>query len=141
MVANLKILGKPVGKQRPKFSRQGAFVKTYTPDKTLVYENFVKMLWIESGQQKLHGAILVEIVANFKIPASVSKKKRELMKGEYYTHKPDADNIAKIVLDPLNGLAFDDDSQVVVLTVSKIYSDTDEEYVELNLTEADYNGD
>lgn len=36
-----------------------------------------------------------------------------------YTVKPDADNIAKLVLDALNGHAFEDDSQVVWLLVSK----------------------
>ena len=37
------------------------------------------------------------------------------------TIKPDLDNIAKAVLDGLNGLAFDDDKQVVSLKVSKRY--------------------
>lgn len=35
------------------------------------------------------------------------------------TYKPDADNIAKAVLDAMNGLAFVDDSQVVSLSVTK----------------------
>ena len=38
------------------------------------------------------------------------------------TKKPDADNIAKAILDALNGLAFYDDAQVVYLQVSKRYS-------------------
>lgn len=33
--------------------------------------------------------------------------------------KPDADNIAKLVLDALNGVAYEDDSQVVGLVVVK----------------------
>jgi Holliday junction resolvase RusA-like endonuclease len=41
----------------------------------------------------------------------------------YYNHKPDLDNLAKIILDSLNGIAFDDDRQVVRLEVSKFYSD------------------
>jgi len=39
------------------------------------------------------------------------------------TNKPDLDNIAKIILDSLNGIAYKDDSQVVSLTVIKHYSD------------------
>ena len=35
------------------------------------------------------------------------------------TFKPDVDNIAKAVLDALNGVAFEDDSQVVRLRCSK----------------------
>jgi Holliday junction resolvase RusA-like endonuclease len=38
--------------------------------------------------------------------------------------KPDADNIAKIILDALNEVAWDDDAQVVQLSVCKRY-DTD----------------
>lgn len=36
-----------------------------------------------------------------------------------YVVKPDTDNIAKLVLDALNGYAYEDDSQVVWLLVSK----------------------
>ena len=40
------------------------------------------------------------------------------------TKKPDCDNIAKIVLDALNGIAYYDDSQVVSLVVRKHYAET-----------------
>ena len=36
--------------------------------------------------------------------------------------KPDSDNLAKICLDALNGIAYPDDSQIVALTVNKYYS-------------------
>ena len=43
---------------------------------------------------------------------------------EYYpTKKPDADNIAKVVCDALNGLAYKDDAQVIDLTVHKRFGD------------------
>lgn len=38
------------------------------------------------------------------------------------TKKPDVDNIVKIVLDALNGLAWHDDAQVTFLAVSKEYT-------------------
>lgn len=38
--------------------------------------------------------------------------------------KPDIDNIAKAVLDGLNGHAFADDKQVAALTVRKLYDST-----------------
>lgn len=37
------------------------------------------------------------------------------------TVKPDCDNVSKIILDALNGVAFKDDSQVVGLWVEKWY--------------------
>ena len=37
--------GQPFGKQRPKFSRAGQYVKTYTPGETVSYENLVKVMY------------------------------------------------------------------------------------------------
>ena len=46
--------------------------------------------------------------------------------------KPDADNIAKIILDSLNGVAYKDDSQIVDIRIIKKYTE-DEERVEFEL--------
>lgn len=48
--------------------------------------------------------------------------------------KPDSDNIAKIVLDSLNKIAFDDDAQVVELTVVKKWTE-EQERIEFELEE------
>jgi len=111
--------GLPRGKGRPRFSRNG---HTYTPKDTILYENLVATSY-DGG--KLEGDLSAKIVCYFPIPASTTKKKREMMLTErvYYNHKPDLDNLAKIILDSLNGIAFDDDRQVVRLEVSKFYSD------------------
>lgn len=53
---------------------------------------------------------------------------------EYPCKKPDLDNIAKIILDSLNGIAYKDDSQVVELNISKKYTE-DEERIEFELEE------
>lgn len=135
MTSHINIPGKVVGKQRPKFSRQGNFVKTYTPEKTVNYENWVKMCWMNSGQEKIQGNIIAVIVARFMIPQSFSKKKRKELNEKPCPKKPDCDNIAKSILDALNGIAYDDDAQIVDLSVSKVYSAT-EEGVDLYLTEA-----
>lgn len=39
------------------------------------------------------------------------------------TIKPDTDNIAKSILDSLNGIAYKDDKQVVSLSVKKWYAE------------------
>lgn len=44
------------------------------------------------------------------------------------TGKPDVDKLARATLDSLTGLAFDDDSRIVELVVSKEYADTVEGY-------------
>jgi Holliday junction resolvase RusA-like endonuclease len=41
----------------------------------------------------------------------------------YPTIKPDTDNIAKSILDSLNGIAYKDDKQAVKLTVEKRYDE------------------
>ncbi len=42
------------------------------------------------------------------------------------TKKPDCDNLAKVICDALNGIAYYDDSQIVEITISKYYSGTPE---------------
>ena len=41
------------------------------------------------------------------------------------TKKPDVDNIAKVICDVLNGIAYHDDTQIVSLNVSKVYTETE----------------
>lgn len=124
-VAQFTIPGKPISKGRPKFARQGNFIRTYTPEKTVNYENLVKLAWMQSGCDKLDGDISAKITAYFSIPKSVSKKRRAYLIDTYYDKKPDADNIAKAILDALNGIAYEDDSQVVSLEVIKVYNQED----------------
>ena len=40
MKVKFTILGEPAGKGRPRFTREG---RTYTPEKTVSYENLVKL--------------------------------------------------------------------------------------------------
>lgn len=118
--------GTPVGKGRPKFSRRGNFTTTYTPEKTVNFENLVKLSFMQAGCEKLSGPLSAHITACFPIPKSASKKMHRQMADGYalHTKRPDADNIAKSVLDALNDVAFDDDSQVAALSVVKRFSET-----------------
>ena len=128
------VQGNPVAKGRPKFSSQGGFVRSYTPAKTINYENLVKLSYqTQVGQQKLEGMIYAEILAYFPIPKSTSKKNAELMRnGEImHTKRCDCDNLAKSILDALNGIAYDDDSQVCSLLVHKYYGDVPRVEIEL----------
>lgn len=122
--------GEPVAKGRPRFSVRkskdgGAYVSVRTPDKTVIYENQVKMEYRDQtgGFKFPDDAMLeIEIEAYFSIPKSASKKKRAAMlTGEIRpTKRPDADNVLKC-MDALNGIAFRDDSQIVRAVVDKFY--------------------
>lgn len=116
----LEIPGEPVAKGRPRMTRTGI---AYTPAKTMNYETLIKELFIISKQEMLTGELKAEITACFTIPKSASIKKRLDMIGGSIrpVKRPDLDNVAKAVLDALNGLAYQDDSQIVSLTVSKFY--------------------
>ena len=60
------------------------------------------------------------------------KKYKELIDGRFvYLHKPDTDNVAKVILDSLNGLAYKDDNQVSCLLVIKEYAETSKVEVEI----------
>lgn len=119
---NLTIPGEPRGKGRPRFMRSG---HTYTDEKTKAYESAVKAAWYKAGRKKISGAVYVHISAYFSVPKSGSKALRaDKLNGlALPTKKPDVDNIAKIILDALNGLAFDDDKDVIYLSVVKEYTD------------------
>ena len=71
--------GKPVGKQRPRFSRTLAGVRTYTPQKTAEYESLVRISYRAVSKQKLEGDISATIYGYFEPPKSISKKQREQM--------------------------------------------------------------
>lgn len=119
------VQGTPVGKGRPKFTTANGYARSYTPEKTLNYENLVKTYYsITVGQKKLQGAIKAQIRAYFPIPKSTTKKLRAKMETDSYpyTKKPDGDNVIKAILDALNGIAYDDDSQVAEAKIEKFYS-------------------
>lgn len=118
--------GKPFAKQRPRASRRGNFTRVYTPKDTINYESLVKYTYYEKyGDLKLDGPLQTEITGIFTPPKSISKKKEQLMLNNEIKHtkKPDCDNMAKICLDALNGVAYDDDSQITDLIVHKRFGE------------------
>ena len=113
--------GVPQGKGRPRVTRNG----TFTPKKTRDYEKKVRDCYIAQGGQMFPDdtPLFASITAIFPIPSSLSKKLRALFNGKRYCKKPDADNVAKAILDALNGVAYRDDSAVSSLLVYKSYGD------------------
>jgi Holliday junction resolvase RusA-like endonuclease len=127
----LIIPGEPMGKGRPRLGKYG----THTPAKTQNYENLVKEMFVISKQVSIPDRPQLKAIIDcfYSIPQSASKKKHELMFSNYIrpTKTPDCDNVAKIILDSLNKVAYADDSQVVELVVNKLYSDNPRVEVEI----------
>lgn len=121
---NITIPITPVPKARPRFTRYG---HTYTPKKTADYEKAVAEYWRQATkgfQYDREQALIVNLVFGMPIPKSTSKAKTELMANGTIrpTKKPDVDNLAKAVMDALNGVAWVDDSQVVRVSIFKEYA-------------------
>lgn len=125
VVVHFDVPGKPQPKQRPRFSRVSGTV--YTPTQTHKYENVVRNAYRASRAgiiSESHGIHAI-IKCYYPIPKSTPKKIREMMTAgklrPINRRSGDVDNIAKSILDALNGVAYADDSQIVNLFVEKWY--------------------
>lgn len=105
------------GLQRPRFKGHAYDTERNRADKmqiALAYKAACKASGIEP---EIPAGVPVGVVITTYRALPKSRPKR--VEFEEDTYKPDADNIAKLVLDALNGIAFADDSQVVLLFVAK----------------------
>lgn len=127
--------GVVVGKGRPKFARRGNFVSTYTPEKTANYENLVKLAAHSAMNSADPFASHVSCTIDVQVmpaPSWSNKKRMAAISGDIRpTGKPDLDNVAKGILDAMNGIVFKDDSQVVELILRKRYAETAQASVEV----------
>ena len=128
------VTGKIKGKQRPRFNTKTG--RAFTPGDTITYENWIKCCYQEQDGRFIYGPVKARIEVYYKIPKSYTKKRIQAIRDglEMPLKKPDSDNIAKIVLDSLNKIAFNDDAQVVELTVIKRWTE-EQERIEFELEE------
>lgn len=75
-------------------------------------------------------AVSMTVHAVFKLPERLPKGDPRRM-GSPHIMTPDGDNLAKLVKDALNGIAYEDDCQVSTITVKKQWSDHDRTSVTL----------
>ena len=112
------------GKDRPRITHTG---HAYTPRGTRDFEEMGQWHFrraVHGHIVPLEGPVSVTIKAYHPIPRSAPKYKQQAMlSGELVPlTKPDADNVLKLVLDALNGLAYLDDKQVTHLRYQKRYA-------------------
>lgn len=125
------VWGKVRGKGRPRFTRGG---HAYTPKGTRDYERAIREAYENAPRrppEPFSGPIAVCIMTYRQLPKLTPKR----VLSEPDTHKPDADNIAKVVLDALNGVAWLDDAQVTSLTVVKLDRTRDQERLSVRITD------
>jgi len=97
-VVRFTVPGEPRSKQRPRVTSKG----TFTPKETMEAERKVRDHWRALNEEPFQYHVLVEL--------------------EFYNgnkRRRDLDNMAKLVLDALNGEAYDDDFRVVEMNLTK----------------------
>lgn len=118
------VLGAPVAKGRPRFSR--ATGHAYTPEKTRNFEAALKYAAEQAmgDRPPLQGPLALEMEVVMPISASWPKKRQDAARRglELPLKKPDWDNFGKTV-DALNMVVWLDDGQIVCGTVNKRYGD------------------
>ena len=122
MKYSFEILEKAMGQERPRYNTKTH--TTYTPQKTKDFEEKVRWSFVSKyniEKEASYEPFRATITAIFKPPVNTSKKRLKEIIGTSYMKKPDVDNLAKAILDSLNGLPYKDDNQVVELLVRKEY--------------------
>lgn len=121
--------GEAIAKGRPRVTTVGGSARAYTPNRTGAFESKLRAIaavtMARAGEAASADACRVEMAFERKPPKSWSKKKVLAMRGGPITVKPDLDNLAKAILDALNGIAYEDDRQVSDLHVSRRWGEVD----------------
>lgn len=123
-----QIMGRPRTKARPRtdFKRQ----RVYRDDSTKAREHDIGWLFGQAagpGFTQITGPVKLTLWAIFEHPVKPSKAwpaeriARARDCAEWHTHAPDLDNLAKLVKDALNGVAWGDDGQVAMVCMAKRY--------------------
>jgi len=125
--------GEPVGKARPRTvrlrtrGRDREKVMTFTPEKTVIYENLVKTEYQQQCGDVCFasGQLRMELKCYYGLAKSDSRKKRQAKLNGMLrpTKKPDIDNCIKAIADSLNGLAYTDDTQIVEVIAEKWFDE------------------
>lgn len=118
----------PIAQPRQRVGVIAGRARTYTPIKAPVnaYKATCRIAAAQSGQAVvLDGPIALKAVFVLPRPSAKIWKARP-MPRERHAKKPDADNLAKSLLDALTGLLWRDDSQISSLTIEKWIAAGDE---------------
>lgn len=122
MALTFTVPGEPVPQPRPRVSTRGGFARAYVPAKHPVHEyRDAIAAAARAAGAGVHGEP-VSVVIDFVWERPKSHMRKSGVKPDAPAlPRPDLDNTTKAVLDSLNGVAWEDDSQVQRLVVEKSY--------------------
>lgn len=127
------------GLQRARMTAAHGHARQYDSPANRANKALIQALYRDASQAK-YGSVLkarrgnpVSVCVTAFEPMPKSRPKRVLL--EPFVVKPDIDNICKLVLDALNGVAYVDDAQVTDLNASKRHRsrESDEPYTIVTL--------
>lgn len=108
--------GRPIGRVVYQDGKPRAVVSVHTPPETRRAEREIRDLFAATFPRHVPWTrgVMLKFVAVFAIPPSWPKHLREAARRGtlYHTGKPDKDNVEKLILDSLKGLAWVDDAQM-----------------------------
>ena len=115
-----RVDGEPVAQPRHRIASRGRFATAYIPKSHAIHgwkwaieeaarEKAERIGWVPLRGQ----AVSMMMIFTFARPRS--------NKTERHTQRPDLDNLAKAVLDALNGIVFVDDSAVDKMLLRKLW--------------------
>lgn len=119
-------------KLRPRSRRTGGGLTVYEHPRTREFERAIREAWVDQvgdGMAGFSDEVRVEVCVH----RPLAKSNPKYWLGRPDLMKPDADNIAKVVLDALNGVAFADDAQVTELSSRKCPRTRNGKPVELSI--------
>ena len=121
---------RPVPQKRHRHCAGGT--RTYDPS-AAEKAAFLALVREQGPVPMFDGALRATMRFTYKRPKSHLRAGGLLRKGapEAHVSRPDVDNLAKVVLDALQGVCYKDDSQIVHLEVTKAYGDEDSVYLTL----------
>ena len=120
-----EVPGKPVPWKRAR--RNGG--RYFTDPAVLAHQQAVRWCFRKAYRGEPFDACSLRVVAVFPIPSRWPKYKQRA--ATVHTSKPDADNVAKLIMDAMNGIAWHDDARVHEVFVSKVYGEEPRTIVEL----------
>jgi Holliday junction resolvase RusA-like endonuclease len=121
--------GAPTPKARPRFSNVKNFVRVFSTEKNILAEKKIRAeakiaMNLAENFEPVKVPVKMYVKFFMPIPKSFSKKKTaDCLSGAIVpTPKPDLDNLLKLFLDAMNKTVYEDDSLVVEIVCSKVYS-------------------
>ena len=128
LTVEFRVFGAPQGARRHRVARRGANVVAYHGSDHVTAEERLRAACLVASQgARFAGPVMVHVRTVHARPARL-RRRADRCKRTRYTGKPDADNVAKLVMDActLAGV-WRDDTCVATLVVERWYAHLDED--------------